>query len=100
MRPATEPPPAEAGAGMPAAAGRTLSELRAGCALPAERLQQIAADLQDEMRKGLAADGCQLAMLPSHVTRLASGCATPGLRRLRAPLVAAAAAGAGAARRC
>jgi hexokinase len=51
----------------------TLAALRAACELPVERLHAISADLQAEMRKGLAADGCQLKMLPSHVARLPSG---------------------------
>lgn len=51
----------------------TLDAARAACELPLERLHAIARDMAHEMRQGLAADGCQLMMLPSHVTSLPDG---------------------------
>ena len=52
----------------------TLDAARAACELPLERLHTIARDMVHEMRQGLAAEGCQLLMLPSHVTSLPDGC--------------------------
>ena len=52
----------------------TLDAARAACELPLERLHTIARDMVHEMRQGLAAEGCQLMMLPSHVTSLPDGC--------------------------
>ena len=52
----------------------TLDAARAACELPLERLHTISQDMVHEMRQGLAADGCQLMMLPSHVTSLPDGC--------------------------
>ena len=56
-------------------AAGVMDALRSACELPVERLQQIARDMQEELCKGLEVDGGQLMMLPSHVTRLPSGCA-------------------------
>jgi hypothetical protein len=89
----------------------TLAALRAACELPVERLHKISADMQSEMLNGLAADGCQLKMLPSHVTRLPSGCdaffsrgcvvSAPARAHLPlAPLRAVAACTGGSARAC
>jgi len=51
----------------------TLDAARAACELPLEHLHTIARDMVHEMRQGLASDGCQLMMLPSHVTSLPDG---------------------------
>ena len=64
----------------------TLDAARAACELPLERLHSIARDMVHEMRQGLAAEGCQLMMLPSHVTSLPDGC-VPHQRSLTAPCV-------------
>ena len=52
----------------------TLDAARAACELPLERLHTISQDMVHEMRQGLAAEGCQLMMLPSHVSSLPDGC--------------------------
>lgn len=55
------------------AASPAFEAFRSACELPPAQLAAIASDLQAELRRGLAADGCALKMLPSHVVHLPSG---------------------------
>jgi hexokinase len=56
------------------AAARVVSELRAACATPAARLNQVAAEMGEEMRAGLREDGgSKMKMTVSYVDNLPTG---------------------------
>jgi hexokinase len=51
-----------------------VSELRAACATPAARLNQVAAEMGEEMRAGLREDGgSKMKMTVSYVDNLPTG---------------------------